>query len=90
MDPCQVYRCHRTKFAEVPTPANHVDALTNTPALTLADTMLFRAETLRQLPLTTPEQVSQAQDDPIEVPLSKQLPVQNTLQSGPGLTSRQA
>ena len=59
MGPCQVYRCHRTTFAEVLTPANHVDVQTNTPALTLADTMLFRAETLRKLPLTTPKQVRQ-------------------------------
>ena len=90
MDPCQVYRCHHMKFAEVLTPANHVDVQTNTPALTLADTMLFRAETRRQLPLTTPEQVSQGQDDLFEAPLSKQLLVQNTMLSGPGLTSRQA
>ena len=90
MDPCQVYRCHHMKFAEVHTLANHVDVRTNTPALTLAGTMLFRAETPHQLPVTTHKQVRQVQDDPAAVSSLKQPLVQNTLLSGPGLTSKQA
>ena len=90
MDPCQVYRCHRTTFAEVLFPVNHVDAQTNTPALTLADTMLFRAETPHQPPAATHKQAHQLQNDLVVAFSPMRLLVQSTPLNGLGLTSKHA
>ena len=70
--------------------ANHVGVQTNTPALTLADTMLFRAETPYQPPAATHTQVHQVQDDLAVALQPLRLLAQSTPLNGLSLTSKQA